>query len=51
VPVGAVDRVLGSFDAAQSSLESSREKGEESVSKSLTYATVKGYTNAIVELH
>jgi hypothetical protein len=51
VPVGAVDGVLGSVDAAQSSSESSEEEGEESVGKSLTYTTVKGYTNAIAELH
>lgn len=51
MPVGAVDGVLGSVDAAQSSSESSEEEGEESVGKSLTYTTVKGYTNAIAELH
>lgn len=49
--VGAVDGDPGSVDAAQSSSESLGEEGEESTSKSLTYTTVKGYTNAIAELH
>jgi hypothetical protein len=55
VPVGAIDGVLGSADAAQPSSEEERsensEEEKEGAGQSLTYATVKGYTNAIAELH
>jgi hypothetical protein len=50
VSVGAVGGVLGSVNAAESGSESSDEE-EESVGKSLMYTTIKGYTNAIAELH